>query len=349
MSNLLELKNIRQGYGSKEILRDLSLKLEEGKIGCILGPSGSGKTTLLRSIAGFEDLSAGEIRIHQTVVSQPGYTKDPYARKVGIVFQDFALFPHLTVEENIAAGLRGKAKNEIKESVQKWVQLIGLESHRGQYPHELSGGESQRVALARAMAPQPSLLLMDEPFSNLDGDLREHLSAAVRVILRENQMTALIVTHDQDDAFAIADKVGVFNEGKIEQWGTPYDLYHKPTSRFVADFIGQGVFVTGKAEAPMSIATELGLLKSNVPINCQKGCTLQVLLRPDDVVHDDESAMQAKVLQKTFRGAYILYTLGLESGSTVLAHVPSHHDHAIGSSIGIKLEADHVIWFCDCK
>ena len=206
--------------------------------------------------------------------------------------------------------------------------------------------------LARALAPQPHLLLLDEPFSNLDVELRERLSLEVRDILKRAGMAAIMVTHDQNEAFAMADMVGIMREGSIEQWDTPYNLYHRPATRHVADFIGQGVFLPGAVLSRQVVEVELGRLDSDVPMNCgascaecRRGCRLDVLLRPDDVIHDDASEVKAEVIAKAFRGAEFLYTLRLRSGAQVLSLVPSHHNHAIGEMIGIRLVVDHVVTF----
>jgi iron(III) transport system ATP-binding protein len=232
------------------------------------------------------------------------------------------------------------------------LELVGLAAHARRYPHELSGGQQQRVALARALAPAPRLLLMDEPFSNLDVDLRARLGAEVRQILKDSGTSAILVTHDQQEAFAMADRVGVMNAGRLEQWDRPYELYHRPATRFVADFIGQGVFLPARVVGSGRMAIELGELKGNIPPPCEPGCevcangsSVEVLLRPDDVVHDDSSKLTAEVVRKIFRGGDFIYTLRLASGREVLALVPSHHDHAIGEKIGIRLDADHVITF----
>ena len=213
------------------------------------------------------------------------------------------------------------------------------------YPHELSGGQQQRVALARALAPEPELLLLDEPFSNLDIDLRERLSLEVREILKAAGTTAILVTHDQHEAFALADEIGIMKDGTIEQWDSAYNLYHRPRTRFVADFVGQGVFLRGVATGPGALVTELGDLATRRPAAARRSVAVDVLLRPDDIVHDDASPWQAEVRAKAFRGADFLYTLKLASGTRVLSLVPSHHDHAIGERIGIRLAIDHVVAF----
>ena len=344
----LALDHIDIAYGARKVVEDLSLTLAPGRIGCLLGPSGCGKTTVLRAIAGFEGLQAGEIRLDGERVSAPGYQLPPERRRIGMVFQDHALFPHLTVADNVGFGLRGMA--HAKTRVQEMLETVGLAHAASRYPHELSGGQQQRVALARALAPQPLLLLLDEPFSNLDVELRERLGAELRGLLAPSGTTALLVTHDQHEAFAIADEIGVMSAGRIQQWDTAYQLYHRPANRFVADFIGEGAFLPADVIQDFQLQMELGIMRSEQPIRCAehgdacgKGCAVDVLLRPDDVVHDDASPITAEVVAKAFRGAEFLYTLRLPSGATVLSLVPSHHNHGIGERIGIRLEPDHVV------
>jgi iron(III) transport system ATP-binding protein len=348
----LEILALRHGYNGREVVRGLDVALARGAIGCLLGPSGCGKTTVLRCIAGFEAIRGGEIRLGGTLVSGPGAMLPPEARRIGMVFQDYALFPHLTVARNIAFGLHGMDAAARAARVRELAELTGLAEALNQYPHELSGGQQQRVALARALAPRPELLLLDEPFSNLDVDLRERLSLEVREIIKASGATAMLVTHDQNEAFAVADEIGVMREGRIEQWDSAYNLYHRPANRFVADFVGQGVFLPAKVLNARAVEIELGRLEGDIPEACRlgcdecgKGCVADILLRPDDVVHDDASGLKAEVVHKAFRGAEILYTLRLASGRRVLALVPSHHNHALGERIGIRLDVDHVVAF----
>ena len=353
----LDIVNLMQRYGSHPVVQDVSCRVQSGQIACLLGPSGCGKTTLLRCIAGFEAVAGGEILIDGTCVSRPGHSLAPEKRRIGMVFQDYALFPHLTVEQNVAFGLHQASASERAKRVDHLLELVGLSGQRRKHPHELSGGQQQRVALARALAPRPQLVLLDEPFSNLDVDLRERLSLEVREILKREGATAVLVTHDQHEAFAMADVIGVVAEGRIQQWDSAYNLYHRPANRFVANFIGQGVLLPGRVVEGQGVRIALGLLPSMTPVDCGRdcadcperrmpgGCQVDVLLRPDDVVHDDASPVKARVLHKAFRGAEILYTLELEGGERVLSLVPSHHDHALGEAIGIRLDVDHVVAF----
>jgi iron(III) transport system ATP-binding protein len=346
MSRVLDVQSLRFAYpGRPPVCDGFELHLEDGEIGCLLGPSGCGKTTVLRCVAGLEAIDAGRILLRGEEVSRPGHTRAPERRGVGVVFQDYALFPHLSVADNIAFGLRGARGRERDDRVSELLSAVGLGPEAKKFPHELSGGQKQRVALARALAPRPQLLLLDEPFSNLDVDLRERLSIEVRAILRHQGITALLVTHDQREAFAMADSVGVMRKGRIEQWDTAYNLYHRPATRFVADFVGEGVLLEARASSGGSIETVLGDVACQDGFALQAGQPIALLLRPDDVLHDDASALKAEVVKKAFRGAEFLYTLRLDDGKQVLSLVPSHHNHAIGERIGVKLDVDHVIAF----
>ena len=349
---LLEVDRVSHAYGKQAVVRELSFDLGQGEIACLLGASGCGKTTMLRLIAGFEAPSTGRIRLNGATIADEKTQVRAEARRIGMVFQDYALCPHLSIADNIGFGLREKSAPARRQRVGEMLDLIGLTKHGERYPHELSGGQQQRVALARALAPQPHPLLLDEPCSKLDVELRERLSLEVRDILKRAGMAAIMVTHDQNEAFAMADMVGIMREGSIEQWDTPYNLYHRPATRHVADFIGQGVFLAGAVLSRQVVEVELGRLDSDVPMNCgascaecRRGCRLDVLLRPDDVIHDDASEVKAEVIAKAFRGAEFLYTLRLRSGAQVLSLVPSHHNHAIGEMIGIRLVVDHVVTF----
>lgn len=342
---LLEVRAIQQGYGRQQIVDGVSFKLRQGAIGCLLGPSGCGKTTVLRGIAGFEPLQGGEIFLSGISVSRKGYTLPAERRKVGMVFQDYALFPHLNVAQNIGFGLQQMDKSQRVQRVAELLEVVGLPDSGRKMPHELSGGQQQRIALARALAPAPQLLLLDEPFSSLDVSLRERLGQEVREILKLQNITALMVTHDQHEAFAIADEIGVMNQGVLQQWDSAYNLYHEPANRFVANFIGEGVVIPGVAVAEDQVETEIGRLHGKLPDSCMNERQVEVLLRPDDIVHDDSSPLRAEVVHKAFRGADILYTLRLSSGRKVLSLVPSHHNHAYGEKIGIRIEIEHVVIF----
>ena len=329
----------------------VTLGLRAGEMGVLIGPSGCGKTTLLRAVAGLERASAGEIRLAQSVVSSADALVAPEARRFGMVFQDYALFPHLSVQDNVSFGLHKLPRAEREARVREVLALVGLASSAQRFPHELSGGQQQRVALARALAPKPQLLLLDEPFSNLDVELRERLALEVRAILKEAQTTALFVTHDQMEAFAIGDVIGVMSEGRLHQWADAYSLYHRPETRFVAEFIGHGVFTRATiavqghqavVETPLGALTDI----SECPLpSAYPDGQCDVLLRADDIVHDDDAPVKAQIVRKLFRGSEFLYSLRLATGEQLMTHVPSHHDHQVGEWIGIKIQMDHVVTF----
>jgi len=351
-SMFLQVNALQVHYPGRQraAVDSVSLQLQAGQMGVLIGPSGCGKTTLLRAVAGLEKISTGEICIDGVAVSGHGVHLPPEQRRIGMVFQDYALFPHLNVAQNIAFGLHRWPLDRQRARVKDVLALVGLENSGQRFAHELSGGQQQRVALARALAPQPQLLLLDEPFSNLDVDLRERLAHELRSILKMANTTALFVTHDQLEAFALGDVIGVMHQGKLEQWDDAYHLYHLPATRFVAEFIGHGVFApaTMRQEGgDVVLHTPLGELRETMAANPQalQMGACDVLLRADDIVHDDAALVKAQIIRKAFRGSEFLYTLLLDSGQTLMAHVPSHHDHHIGEWIGIRAEVDHVVTF----
>ncbi len=341
----LSLENVSVGYDSVAIVQDISLALGNGQIGCLLGPSGCGKSTLLRAIAGFEPLMAGSITMNKQVLSSESFTTAPEKRKIGMVFQDLALFPHLTIAENITFGLLTHTPAQKTQRVQELLALVGLAGMEERYPHSLSGGQQQRIALARAMAPKPELLLLDEPFSGLDASMRETLVPEVRDILLREEMSALLVTHDQNEAFAMADKVAVMNGGKILQSDTAYSIYHSPNSRFVADFVGEGEFLQGIVKENNQVESPLGLLNIPHKNDYAIGQSVNILVRPDDLLHDDDSEVTAEIISKKFRGSHFLYRVKLSSRQELYCFASSHHDHALGEAIGIKLDLDHLVMF----
>ena len=342
---ILSVARISKAYDGACVVSDLSFNLEKGRIGCLLGESGCGKTTVLRCIAGFERLQSGSIAIGGRLVSGDAVFLPPERRRLGMVFQDYALFPHLSVRKNVLFGLERAARGRRDRRAMEMLELVGLAAEADRYPHELSGGQQQRVALARALAHRPDLLLLDEPFSNLDVTLRERLSLEVGRILREMGISALLVTHNQQEAFAMADVIGVMKSGRLAQWDTAGNLYHRPVSRYVADFVGEGVLIRGRVISADGVETALGTLRGRFSWPCPNGCPADVLIRPEDIVHDDASPLTAEVVRKNFRGPAILYTLRLAGGEEVTALVSSHHDHPPGARIGIRPRVDDIILF----
>jgi iron(III) transport system ATP-binding protein len=349
MKPLLEVKNIQCRYQNTIVIDNLSLHVNQGSLVCLLGPSGCGKTTVLRAIAGFEPVYQGEIHMQGRLMTKPGFMQAPEKRRLGMVFQDYALFPHMDVFHNISFGIRRYPVEEKRNTVEHLLALVGMEGFEHRFPHELSGGQQQRIALARALAAKPTMILMDEPFSSLDPDIRENLSVEVRNILKKEGITGILVTHHQDEAFAMADQVGVLKAGKIHQFDTPYNLYHEPLDQFVADFIGQGVFLKGTMLSPDTIETELGIIRGDRAYKWDRGTKVDILLRPDDVLvaegGDAPNALTGKVVHKAFKGADILYTLQMPTGSKILALFPSHYDYSVGDQVGITLDMHHVVAF----
>ncbi|MFT5675399.1 MAG: iron(III) transport system ATP-binding protein [Gammaproteobacteria bacterium] len=332
-------------YGQHIIVQDVSLAVAVGEIGCLLGPSGCGKSTLLRAIAGFVPLKSGCISLAGKILAKDGLCLPAESRNVGMVFQDVALFPHINIAENVAFGLHHWPKPQQVKRVEELLDLVGLNGYQERYPHALSGGQQQRVALARAIAPKPSLLLLDEPFSGLDAMLREELVPEVSAILRHEKIPGLLVTHDQTEAFTMADHVAVMNQGRIEQWDTAYNIYHKPDGRFVADFIGEGDFLACNVSSKTCVESIIGHLCSDRIHGFAVGDKAEVFIRPDDVLHLDGSPITGRIINKRFRGTHFLYRVLVAENQTLYCFADSHHNHEIGEEIGIKLSLDHLMLF----
>jgi iron(III) transport system ATP-binding protein len=342
----LDVENISASYdGIKPVVDNVCFSLEEGELGCLLGPSGCGKTTILRAISGFQKIRAGQISLQGRVISGPQTNLNPEQRNVGMVFQDHALFPHLNIAQNVGFGLHMHKPVERSKRTIDMLELVGMAEYHNSYPHELSGGQSQRVALARAIAPQPQLLLMDEPFSNLDAELRESLGHEVRELLKELEITGIMVTHDQHDAFALGDKIGVMSEGQLVQWGHSFDLYHAPINRFVANFIGDGIFVPGQMAKHDMVLSSYGEIHGEPVGPSLLNKEVDLLIRPDDVIYSPQSSLRGEVVRKAFKGAQTLYTLEMRDGGHLMSLVPSHDDYEIGDVIGVSIQADHLVCF----
>lgn len=345
MTNLLELKNLSVSLDNTPIVREVSLDLAEGQIGCLLGPSGCGKTTLLRTVAGFIKPNAGHVNIGGKLMSDANSMVPVEHRQVGMVFQDYALFPHLTIADNIAFGLsKSNTKNQTAR-VTQLAKLLDIESYLSTYPHKLSGGQQQRVALARAIAPSPRLLLLDEPFASLDVVLREQIAREVRQVLQHEGITTMLVSHNQHEAFAIADVIGVMKAGRLLQWSEAFNLYHNPNSPYVADFVGEGVLLEGTVINKNTIETKAGSLSDGNAHGLAPGETVKVLVRPEDVIVDEASTLKAKVVERVFRGANFLYVLALEGSDQLLSLETSNHPQPVGSHISISIQPSRLIVF----
>ena len=334
----LDCTNLTKVYGGSPALSGLNLEVREGEVLTILGPSGCGKTTALRLIAGFDIPDEGDIEVGGRLVSGQGTYIPPERRNIGMVFQDYALFPHLTVEKNVAFGL---PKGQRWEGRMRMIlSMTGLIQLRSRMPHQLSGGEQQRVALARALAPDPTILLLDEPFSNLDSQLRVRVREEVREILKISNTTALFVTHDQEEALYMGDRVAVLNDGRLEQVGNPEAVYHRPITSFVARVVGQADFLSvtyfnGEAY------TEMGALCQNPTIPPQQG--LEVMVRPHDIIIEQSKDGTGRIISKAFQGAYTVYGIVLNSGESVRSIHNDQQQYRLGTRVRVSLAPSYRI------
>ena len=314
---VVELRNVGKRYGEVTALSGVSFTLGPGEVLSLLGPSGCGKTTVLRLIAGFETPDEGEVSLRGSLVAAGTLHVAPERRRVGMLFQEYALFPHLTVEENVAFGLHRLHSDERRPMLSRAMALVRLEGLEARYPHELSGGQQQRVALARTLAPQPVVILLDEPFSNVDASLRAQLRAEVESILREGRISAVFVTHDREEAFATADRVAVMHDGRIEQIDTPQAVYHTPSSPEVARICGSANFIDGVIESGWA-ATEVGRLQwSTTDDSVDEGSHVWVLVHPDDFRVQYSAEGRAKVVSSEFRGDETILRILLPSGKLI--------------------------------
>lgn len=319
-------------------VQDVSFALEHGEILTLVGPSGCGKTTMLRIIAGLERPDAGLVCLDGREVASPSRFVPPEQRGVGMVFQDHALFPHLTVFENVAFGLRGRKAVEIQQQARLMLDLVGLSALEKRFPHALSGGERQRVALARALAPRPVLLLMDEPFSSLDSDLRLEMREQVRALLKTMQATVIFVTHDQEEALYMGDRLAVFQQGRLEQVGTPEQIFQASATRFVAEFMGNSSFVAGEVTGE-GIRTEVGLLHQTV--NLPAAARVDVAVRADDVDFAPDPRGNSVIIERKFRGMHNLYRLRLDSGLVLDAFKEHYLMLPVGERVQTVINAGH--------
>ena len=341
----LEVKKLDVAYGKKQIVFDLDFSLEESQIGCLLGPSGCGKTTALRAIAGFEKPTKGEIVLNGQKLSDSKTFVEPEKRQIGMVFQDIALFPHLSVNENVQFGIRSLPQTQRDKRSNELLELVGMSQFKKTYPHQLSGGQQQRIALARALAPKPSLLLMDEPLSSLDEELREQLAREIRLILQQEKISGILVTHDQNEAFAVGDHICVMHQGRVQQIDSAYNLYHRPINRFVAEFIGEGALVPGVVAGADTIATDMGEITGYLPESCKDQDNVEVLIRPENVILDDENENKAVIKARYFRGSGYLYTLKTSGGVELSCLLPGFEAFKIDQSIGVRLKIERPVVF----
>lgn len=360
-SAILRLSNIVKHYPHRAIstnerqstvvLDDVSLTLNHGELLGLLGPSGCGKTTLLRVVAGFESISGGTVSIAGKIVSTDCESLAAEKRNTGMVFQDYALFPHLTVAENIAFGLKNQSKSrkksvllpmktntQIKQRIGAVLELVGLQGLERRYPHQLSGGQQQRISLARALAPQPALILLDEPLSNLDVQVRHRLRAEIRAIIKAAGISAIFVTHDREEALAISDKIAVMRQGRIEQIGTPEEVYRNPQSRFVAEFVTQANFLPATRKGRIW-QTEIGEIEVSpaYDLNSSQVTRGDLMLRPEDINLIPNADSQIVVHQRQFLGREYYYCVITPSGKSIYVRTTSKQAIAVGTKVSLSL------------
>ncbi len=322
----------------------VSLNLEQGAILGLLGPSGCGKTTLLRIIAGFETPSTGTIELASQLIAGKGQWLPPEKRNTGMVFQDYALFPHLTVADNIAFGLKRKGEKQTQEQVSAVLQLVGLTGLEKRYPHQLSGGQQQRVALARALAPQPTLILLDEPLSNLDVQVRQHLRHEIRHILKSTGISAIFVTHDQEEAMAICDQIAVMRQGKLEQVGSPEEVYSRPASRFVAEFVTQANFIPAQRAGNLW-TTEIGTWEIPAINPCETG---ELMIRQEDLHLTPDDTAKVVICDRQFLGREYRYCLATPSGNQLHARTTTSTQLPVGAKVSVSVDSSYTRIFLSC-
>ena len=340
----LNIQSVGIVLDSKVILDDVNLKIDTGEIVSLMGSSASGKTSLIRSIAGFHNITSGMIQIDGEIVDDSISRSDVAMRNVGVIFQDLALFPHLTVRENICFGLNNVDSAQQQNRAKKLEDLLSIENITDRYPNQISGGQQQRVAIARAIAPKPNLLLLDEPFSALDYELKDNLMNDIMKLIKSENITAILITHSAEEAFKMSDKIAFISNNTITQFANPYDMYHRPNSKEIANFFGISSYITAKITDSSHINCILGDFVGMVD-QYNKDDKVELLIRPDDIIHDDNSLFSAKVTEKTFRGSDFLYKLELKDGQNIFCYAPSHHNHQVNEVIGIKLDLDHLVIF----
>lgn len=340
MSCALSVQNLTCQYDDQTVLDTLSLEVAHGEIVCLLGASGCGKTTLLKSIAGLIPLKSGHMSLNCMLIDDGEHWIPPEQRNIGMIFQDYALFPHLTVAENIAFGLRDMDKSAKQAKVKEMLSLVHLEPYGDRYPHQLSGGQQQRVAIARALAYKPDLLLLDEPFSNIDTQVRHELIGEIRRLFKEQGVTAIFVTHSREEAFAFADKMAVMNQGVIEQYGTASELYFEPSSKFVADFLGGGSYLKATRVSEDTFETSLGIIEAKAQDQIELGSGCELLLRPQHIVINASDESKITVLEQQFMGDHCRYVIDIDSHS-LLATSPQPLQR--GQAVSVEVDTQGIL------
>ncbi|MBE4580813.1 ABC transporter ATP-binding protein [Vibrio navarrensis] len=342
MSCALSIRNLTCQYDQQTILESLSLHVEPGQIVCLLGASGCGKTTLLKAIAGLLPLSAGEMCLNGVTIDNGQHWLPPELRNIGMIFQDYALFPHLTVADNVGFGLKGFSQQEKQHRVAEMLDLVHLSAFAQRYPHQLSGGQQQRVAIARSLAYKPDLLLLDEPFSNIDTQVRHELIGEIRKLFKAQGVTAIFVTHSREEAFAFADKMAVMNHGVIEQYGTASELYYQPSSKFVADFLGGGSYLPATRLSESEFETQLGVVEAQAQQPIELNARCELLLRPQHIQISAAEKSSIHILEQQFMGDHCRYVIE-SNGSQLLAS--SSQALSVGQSVSVKVDTQGILAF----
>jgi iron(III) transport system ATP-binding protein len=329
MRRVIRLEGVTKSFGALRAVDDATLEIARGELVALLGPSGCGKTTLLRLIAGYERPDAGTIVVARVTVAGPGRAVPPERRSVGMVFQDYALFPHLTVDQNVGFALPRRRR---RDRVRELLELVGLGDRARRYPHELSGGQQQRVALARVLAADPDVLLLDEPWSNIDPLLRASMREELAAILRGVAATVLLVTHDREEAFSVADRIALMRDGAIVQSGRAEDVYLAPSSRWAAEFAGVGNFVRGTL-ADGRVETPIGTFTA---LNPNGHVDVEVVVRPELLLLEPRADGEAEVVGREFRGHDIFYRVRLRDGRTIVSQRPSTEVVPLGARVALR-------------
>ncbi|WP_108944429.1 ABC transporter ATP-binding protein [Shewanella halifaxensis] len=337
----LAIQQVVSDYQGQVILKGLDLTVEKGEIVALLGPSGCGKTTLLRAIAGLQAISQGSITINGRVVADQQHFVASEQRGVGMIFQDYALFPHLTVADNILFGVQTRNKKLRKARLEEMLALVKLEGLANRYPHELSGGQQQRVSIARALAYEPEVLLLDEPFSNIDAKVRKEMMLEIRDILKKHNVSAVFVTHSKDEAFVFADKLALFNEGRIVQCGDAENLYSMPSDRYVAEFLGTANYLSAELIDSYHVNTLIGPIRSNEPLELAVDGKAELMLRPQHIHLTSDTAGVGEVLERRFLGNICQYLVKVEQ--TQLEVHSTNLELAVGQKVGISYQNHNLV------
>lgn len=342
---VLTIENLSAGYANESVLNELNLTIENDEILCLLGASGCGKTTLLKAIAGLQQINNGKILWRLQDLSQQSVEQ----RRIGLIFQDYALFPHLNVAENICFGIQDKKQPERVEILQKMIELVHLEGLEQRYPHELSGGQQQRVAIARALACQPRLLLLDEPFSNIDTQVRYQMIDEIKMILKQQGIAAIFVTHSKEEAFAFADKLAIMKQGKIVQIGSCDQLYQRPNSQFVAEFLGNCNYLSCELADDYCLLSALGEMRFDQQLSLANGrkaplkTKLNWMLRPQHLSMQADNTGNGKIVSRVFLGQYYQYQVEIAGCTLKIQHV---EDFSIGQKRFNKLSRRIASFIC---